>query len=119
MIAEQHRAYRKWLMELNFYEDEMIIFQKELDLLVDQHPELLSILEHVEEYKRIFKRKKEKLKVLQDLIISKGQMLNSDNLNQENLQSEFESIQKQQTAFVKKIEKLKKNFKRFVSKNMF
>ena len=119
MIVEQHRAYRKWLMELNFYEDEMIIFQKELNLLVDKHPELLSIHEHVEEYQQIFKRKKEKLKALQNLIISKEQMLSSDNLEQKDLQSEFESIQKQQIAFVKKIEKLKKNFKRFVSKNMF
>lgn len=119
MIAEQHRAYQKWLMELNFYEDEMIIFQKELDLLVDQHPELLSILEHVEEYQRIFKKKKEQLKTLQDLIMTEEQLLSPASTEGEDLQSAFEKIQQQHTAFVKKLEKLKKNFKRFVAKNMF
>lgn len=119
MIALQHQAYQKWLKDLNFYEDELILFHKELDLLISRQPDILSIIEHVEEYQQIFKKKKLKLKGLQDLILNQEHNLRNQTTLQENQEFEFEKIKKQFEKFIVKLEKLKKNFRRFVAKNMF
>ena len=53
----KHREHREWLSTLDFYQDEIKIFQKELFIVLTQHPDLPSIIEHVEEYRALFLRK--------------------------------------------------------------
>ncbi len=118
MIAQQHRAYQTWLKELNFYEDELLVFQKELNLLVERHSDLLSIVEHVKEYQLIFEKKKKNLKSLQDELLEKEHQLNLVLFDPENQKREFELMENKHRRFVKAIELLKKNFRRFVSKNI-
>ena len=119
MIVQQHQAYQQWLRELRFYKEEMVIFEKELNLLIERHPNLLSIIEHVEEYQKIFKQKVSKLDLLNNRIMAKEQNLSSAvNQNDDDLQAEFEKIQREKEDFVSRMETLKKNFRRFVAKNM-
>lgn len=115
MVTRYHRAYREWANELQFYRDEIRIFQKELNLIVERHPSLLSIIEHVDEYRHILEKKNNKIDVLQDRIRAKEKLLV---IRAEPSSADFEEIENKHKTFVTKMEALKQNFKRFVAKNM-
>ena len=115
MIIEQHQLYQKWSKDLDFYTEELGVFQKELNLLVEKHPNLFSIIEHVEEYQRIFDKKEKKIQML------RTQIKANDSIKAEEGSDDiwdFNRIEKKQKKFVKKVESLKKNFRRFVATNM-
>ncbi len=118
MNAQQHQAYQKWLKELDFYEEEIVIFKKELNLLVEKHPSLLSIIEHVEEYQCIFEKKEKHIQTLREHIHKNNRVLSAHAVDGEESDWDFDKIQVEHQAFVNKLESLKKNFKRFVAKNM-
>ncbi len=118
MDTKHHQIYQTWMKELDFYEEEMSIFQKELNLLIERHPELLSILEHVEEYQHIFAKKNDKINLLRTQIQAKQRIITPSSLDGNGPVWDFGEIQKKQKSFVKRMESLKQNFKRFVAKNM-
>lgn len=114
MDRHENKFYRKWLGELDFYEDEIRIFEKKLNDLVDKHPKLFSIVEHVEEYEKIFDKKLSKIKNMRESIMAKKKVFST-----ESDEDEFREIQGLVNQFVENFENLKKSFKRFLSKNMF
>lgn len=107
-LFQQHRD---WLSQLDFYQDEIKIFQHELTQVVEKHPDYLSIIEHVEEYQRIFQKKLEKIDDLKHQIAS--------HLKQEGAAAleEHEQLLVRMGDLVKNFESLKKNFRRFASRN--
>ena len=118
MKEQEHKDYKKWISELRFYQDELKIFKNKLDLLIEKHPDLMSIIEHVNEYKEIFERKEQKISILLDQIQTKKQVFASDASENGALVWDYDRIKSKQIKFTRKIELLKKNFKRFVSRNM-
>lgn len=115
MNIEQHQFYQKWSKELDFYTEELAVFQKELSLVVEKHPDLFSIVELVEEYQRILSKKQEQIGLLKTQIKANDSIIS----NEENEHWDFGQIQKAQKNFIDNIEKLKKNFRRFVAINMY
>ncbi len=115
MIIEQHQSYQKWSKELDFYREELGVFQKELNLLVEKHLDLFSIIEHVDEYQLIFYKKEKQIQLLA------AQIKINDTIKVRKSRDDwdFNRIEKEQTKFVKKMESLKKKFRRFVAINMY
>ncbi len=106
-----YQQHRDWLSQLDFYQDEIKIFQHELTQVVEKHPDYLSIIEHVDEYQRIFEKKLEKIDHLKHQIAL--------HLKQEGATAleEHEQLQARMGDLVKNFEALKKNFRRFASRN--
>jgi len=52
-----HRRHTNWLLQLDYMQDQVRIFQNELSRVIHQHPDFMSIIEHVEEYRAILLKK--------------------------------------------------------------
>lgn len=112
----QHRQHLEWLSKLDFYREQIAIFQNELQQVVQEHPQLLSIIEHVEEYKAILIRKKihlehlrQKIQEEQEKLLSSGQEVSD--------QESYLVLSKDLQDFFDEIESLKPTFRRFVAYN--
>ena len=113
-----HKDHREWLSQLNFYQDEIKILQNELMLTLHKHPESLSILEHVDEYRSIFMRKLQRIDRLRHQIILHEKLLSIDlNPKPDNIWDHHE-IRLEMEGFVRDFELLKHNFRGFVAHNM-
>lgn len=112
----EHRQHLEWLSKLDFYREEIAIFQNELQQVVQEHPQLLSIIEHVEEYEAILIRKKihlehlrQKIQEEQEKLLSSGQEVSD--------QESYLMLSKDLQDFFDEIESLKPTFRRFVAYN--
>ena len=116
-IEFHHQDHREWLTRINFYQDEIKILQNELLLVLYEHPDNLSLLEHVEEYRRILLKKLSHIDDLRHTIMRHERQLasgqgtddKSDGIHQKagDLVSEFEG----------QFTEMKAAFRRFVSHN--
>ncbi len=116
--SQYHKEHQEWLSQLDFYSDEIKVFQKELSMIMDRHPNQFSITEHSDEYNEIFRKKlddinklKLQLKLHEHELIKEEEPLHDEIWDHETTRSHV-------LAFVTKFEKLKKNFRRFVSRQM-
>jgi hypothetical protein len=109
-----HQEHREWLSQLDFYQDEIKIFQNELCGVIQQHPDYLHMIEHVDEYRSILLRKLQRIDDLRHTI-----MLHERQLVKEEPQDEHEHDEVRSTMehFVQAFESMKANFRRFVSRN--
>ena len=116
--SQYHKEHLEWLSQLDFYFDEIKIFQKELSMIMDRHPNQFSITEHDDEYNEIFRKKLhdiDKLKLqlkLHEHELTKGNEPEMDEL------WDHETTRVNVLEFVTKFEELKKNFRRFVSRQI-
>ena len=113
-----HQEHRQWLSQLNFYEDEIKIFQKELSMIVERNPSQYSISEHAEEYNKIFRKKLKKIFQLKEQLNLHEKGLSSGKISINDELWDHEETRLNISKFIRKIEDLKKNFKRFVSRQM-
>nr|AWJ66126.1 hypothetical protein [uncultured bacterium] len=111
----QHQEHQAWLKKIDFYQEQIQIFQKELSMVLHQHIDLFSIIEHVDEYRMILLKKLKKLDELRRQIIlhekNIAQTLQTDAIN---LWDHME-VRAQLEEFEKKYDSLKKNFRNFVA----
>ncbi len=113
----QHQEHRDWLSKLNFYQDEIKIFQHELMRILMKHPKSLSIIEHVEEYQKIFLAKLEHIDKLRlKIILHEKELGESLTPSTENVWDHSEE-RLQINEFVNDFEAMKQNFRRFASRN--
>ena len=118
LTSQYHKEHRQWLSQLDFYFTEIKIFQKELSMIMDRHPNQFSITEHAEEYNEIFRKKIDEIKKIKEQLnhheheLTKGNEPLSDEL------WDHETTRLNVLKFTTKFEKLKKNFRRFVSRQM-
>ena len=116
--AQYHKEHKEWLSQLDFYADEIKIFEKELSMIMDKHPEQFSITEHSDEYFEIFRKKNDEINRL------KNQLQKHEHILTEGKDPYSEDLWDHETTrvnvlkFVTKFEKLKKNFRRFVSRQI-
>lgn len=111
----KHQQHREWLSQLNFYGDEIKIFQNELLEVVQSHPDFFRMIEHVDEYRAILLRKLEHIDDLRYRIILHERKLAS--AEQDTNEEDHEAVKQQMETFVKEFEEMKVNFRRFVSRN--
>ncbi len=110
----KHDEHRNWMSELNFYRDEIKFFQTELLIVVAKHPDLLSIEEHVEEYKGLFLKKLSNIdKLRHDIMSHDLSFENSEGCDEAHHQKTKEDMVTLKSNFTE----LKTRFKRFASHN--
>lgn len=110
----QHQEHRKWLSQLDFYQDEIKIFQHELMDVVQRHPNYFQMVEHVDEYRAILLRKIQHIDDLRHRIMLHERHLA---LEHQEIQSTHDELKLEIEAFVRDFEEMKANFRRFVSRN--
>lgn len=60
-VDYHHKEHREWIVRLDFYQDEIKILQKNLSKVIQAHPDLYSIIEIVDEYRGILRKKLNKI----------------------------------------------------------
>lgn len=111
-ITLDNQQHREWLSQLNFYQDEIKIFQLELLRVVQSHPDDFQMIEHIEEYRTILLKKLQHIDDLRHrLLYHQAKLAQSDPV------VEQDDLQGDMTQFVADFEALKINFRRFVSHN--
>ncbi len=113
----QHQEHRDWLSKLDFYQDEIKIFQRELMQVLHRHPNYLSIIEHVDEYRRILLKKLEKIdEFRREIILHEKRLSRTLDPTAEGLWDHGE-VRNEIAVFFKEFEAMKTNFRRFVAFN--
>ncbi len=113
----QHQEHRDWLSKLDFYQDEIQIFQRELMQVLHRHPNYLSIIEHVDEYRRILLKKLEKIdEFRREIILHEKRLSRTLDPTAEGLWDHGE-VRNEIAVFFKEFEAMKTNFRRFVAFN--
>lgn len=113
MFIQLHQEYREWLSLLDFYEEEIRIFNLELEEVARERPELLSILEHVDEYNDILERKKAHIAAFRTQL----QQVEQDIRNQRIQPEAHQALGRAIRGFSNDLEAMKQNFRRFVAHN--
>lgn len=110
----QHQEHRDWLSQLDFYQDQIKIFQNELCGVIQEHPDYLQKIEHVDEYRAILLRKLQRIDDLRhDIMRHERQLAAEHNPGAE----VHEEVRSAVENFVQDFEAMKMNFRRFVSRN--
>ena len=112
-----HKEYLEWLSLLDFYQEQILIYQEDLLLTFHQCPKYWSIIEHVNEYRRIFLKK---IKLIDDLrheIVLLEKQLSEELYKNTPLTVDAAKTRRRMDKFVAKFELLKKSFRKFVAKN--
>lgn len=113
----QHQEHRDWLSQLDFYQDEIQIFQRELMQVLHRHPNYLSIIEHVDEYRRILLKKLEKIdEFRREIVLHEKRLSQTLDPTAEGLWDHSE-VRNEIALFFKEFEAMKSNFRRFVAFN--
>ena len=109
-----HQEHREWLSQLDFYQDEIKIFQHDLMDVVQKHPNYFHMVEHVDEYRSILLRKIQHIDDLRHRIMLHVRHLA---LEHQEIQDTHEVLKSEMENFVQDFEEMKGNFRRFVSRN--
>ena len=112
-----HYEHNEWLSQLNFYQDEIKFFQKELVKVINEHNHEFSSLESVEEYRKILLRKTEHIDELKDAIQQHERALAFPPEMDEDELLAHQQIRTRYHDFVKGFDAMKKNFKRYAAYN--
>ncbi len=112
-----HQEHRDWLSKLDFYQDQVLIFQKELLEVSRQHPHLLSVIEHVDEYRAILIRKLEHIDAFRHDIIRHEKILLEENPDAWPRTRDHEEVRMGLDNFIQEFEAFKHNFRRFAAHN--
>lgn len=113
VCIQLHQEYREWLSLLDFYDEEIRIFNLELEEVSREHPALLSILEHVEEYTHILERKKARISAFRTQLHHVEQAIQNQRIQPETHRALGSAIR----GFSNDLEEMKQNFRRFVAHN--
>lgn len=112
-----HREHMEWLSLFDFYEDELKIFESELIVVTDKHPNLPSISGQVEEYKMFFNRKKDRIAKFK-LDISELEHYLDKHPGFHKQEADIQrDLRERIEEFKSDFELLKKSFRRFASHN--
>ena len=114
----QHKEHTEWLKLLQFYKEEIGIFQGELSLVLNSHSDRLSLIEHVDEYRTIFYKKLGQIEAIRNQINSHEKELSIDLDPETEDLWDHQEVRRQMADFTTEMESMKKNFRRFVAKNM-
>ena len=116
-IEFHHQEHQEWLSKLNFYQDEIKIFQNELLLVLYEHPENLSLIEHVEEYRRILLKKLERIDELRYGVFVHERLLSQGKGISEEEEQKHLATRDEVQEFEGKFNEMKQAFRGFVAHN--
>ncbi len=110
-----HQLHRACIQQLDYVLDQIQLFREALARVVFQHPDDLSLLEHVEEYRAILHRKQERALALKEAVKAQERQLA--------LQASGEAAEACDEAlpdvqgFEEEFELLRQTLRRFVSRH--
>lgn len=116
-IIPLHADHSDWTGQLDFFQYEIKVFETELVRVLNQHADQLSIIEHVDEYRRILNRKLEHIDDFRKQIGLHEKQLAGDALPDSPYEEEHEALRVQIQTFSKDFENMKGSFRRFISRN--
>jgi hypothetical protein len=116
-VAFHHKEHKEWLSNLNFHQDEIKIFQNELLAVLHRNQKNLSIIEHVDEYRRILIKKLESLDELRRQIILQERELSTQLKLSSDVVWDHQELRRQMQEFEKDFEIMKENLRRFAAYN--
>lgn len=117
-IKEFHHAdHKEWMSTLDFYQDEIKIFQSNLSKVVQAHSDLFSIIEMVDEYRKLLMKKLFKIDELRHQIALHEHHISNPLADQK---SEFiwdhQEVNQRMKDLKLNFNGLKKNLRRFTAK---
>lgn len=110
-----HRRHINWMLQLDYIQDQVRIFQNELSRVVHQHPDFMSVIEHVEEYRAILLKKLHHIDDFRSQIALLERALTSGSWDTPPV--EEASLEKSLNAFFEEFDTLKITLRRFASRN--
>ncbi len=111
-----HKQKQEWQKKLDFYQDELLILRKELFITSEAHPDLPSVLEHVQEYRSIIKKKLDHIDEFKfKLLMSDKQM---EVMDASGTEKQLHELEIEFNSFEQKMTELKGHLRRFISRNM-
>jgi hypothetical protein len=114
---QYHQEHREWLLQLDFYQDQIKTFQNELMLVIQKHADLFNIIEHVEEYRAIFIKKLQRLDSLRHQIMLHEWQIAQQHPTDERMQAAHIATAADLERFIRDFEHLRNNFRRFAAYN--
>ena len=109
-----HHDHSSWLKILDFHENEIDFFKKELQIVVNANASSMSVIEHVEEYREILERKLLTLRELQKEIKYQQKILTMDEILPDNIDYHL-TMREKMDQFVNNYKTLKPLLRRFSS----
>jgi len=116
-ISNIHQIHRDWLSKLDFYQDELKIFQNELAQVIRRFPKRLSMQEHVDEYRKIILKKLEHIDNYRNTISLQEVSLLDLEVKDQSLITKHKLLEYDLQQFFQGMERMKQGFRRFVSRN--
>lgn len=116
-ISTIHQVHRDWLSKLDFYQDELKIFQNELAQVIRRFPRRLSMQEHVDEYRKILLKKLEHIDNYRNTISLQEVGLLDMEARDQSLLTKHKLLEYDLRNFFREMERMKQGFRRFVSRN--
>lgn len=116
LLFQAHKQRQEWQKKLDFYQDELLILRKELFITSEAHPDLPSVIEHVQEYRHIIKKKLDHIDEFKfKLLMSEKQ---ADTSDEQKMVDQIKGLEVEFNLFEQKIAELKGHLRRFISRNM-
>lgn len=112
-----HKEHREWTSQLDFYVQEIGIFENELVRVEAEHPDLPSIVEHVEEYRSLFNAKLELISSLREKIKTHESLMADGFKEDLREMHEHSEVREGMAELEVKFGDLKQRFRRFASHN--
>lgn len=113
-----HADHSDWIGQLDFFQYEIKVFETELVRVLNQHADQLSIIEHVDEYRRILNRKLEHIEGFQrQIALCEKQLAGDQHIDNHVDIEEHEALRVQIQHFHTDFENMKASFRRFISRN--
>ena len=117
-VIKDHQQHKSWLSQLDFYEEEIEVFFKEITIIMNAYADSFSVIEHAEEYQDIFSKKNTHIQELK-IEIRELEKETAINISENRRPPEgHRKILTTMTAFVTEMEELKINFRRFTAKHL-
>ena len=113
-----HQEHREWMSELDFYADEIKIFKKEMERVLLEYSDFYSIIEHVDEYRKILNRKSTQIdNYRRQIILHERHFRDKELGGGEDVWDHIE-LREKIGKFMEDFEEMKKSLRRFVSKHL-
>ena len=116
-IQFHHEEHREWMNQLQFYQEQIHVFKKELNIVLTNYTGSYSIIEHVDEYRNIFQKKLDLIKNFQHQIQQHEKHIAHAVENWEEELWDHQELRGAIENFENDFQQLKTNFKGFVARH--
>lgn len=116
-VKFHHKEHNAWINKLDFYQDEIKIFQNNLSKVIQAHPDLYSIIEIVDEYRKILLKKLKKIDNMRyQIALHEHRLATGADVHMSELIWDHHEVRDRLLEFESNFDKLKSAIRHFMSK---